>query len=87
MGLGMIKAVFQINELDCESCVEFLVNKLHKKKLIENYACEKCKSISFCVNNEQDVKKIQKVIHNFGFDIDLVTVNEIKTTINKSHNC
>lgn len=84
----MLKVTYKIGELDCKTCVHFLTEKLHKKNIIESFVCDKCNEISFLVDKNTEIDKIQSVIHNIGFETDDILKEEIRSkNFNLNHEC
>ncbi len=64
----MIYVVYRINEIDCDVCLNFLLEKLEKHNIYAEIFCDKCHTLTIKLNNEQEIKRVSKIITDSGYE-------------------
>lgn len=70
----MIKVIYKINDLDCHSCLEFLLKKIPSKLAKIATHCIHCSLVIFTVKDEKAFFKLTKKIHRIGFNVQIIQV-------------
>lgn len=64
----MIYVVYKVNEIDCDVCLDFLLNKLKKHNIESEIFCDKCHTLTIRLNDELQINKVSKIISDYGYE-------------------
>ncbi len=70
----MIHVVYKVSEIDCQSCLDFLVNKLKKYQIDVQIYCGQCSTLTVKLEDESEIKNVSKIISDAGYDNQFVYV-------------
>ncbi len=76
----MIHVVYKVNEVDCQSCLNFLLNKLKKYQIDVEIFCGQCNTLTVKLEDESEIETVSKIISEAGYDNQFVYVGTTKHT-------
>ncbi len=70
----MIHVVYKVNEIDCQSCLNFLLSKLKKYQIDVEIFCGQCNTLTVRLDNESEIETVSKIISDAGYDNQFIYV-------------
>ncbi len=64
----MVHVVYKVNEIDCQDCLDFLVNKLKKYQIEVEIYCGECNTLTLKLDSETEIGAVSKIISDAGYD-------------------
>lgn len=64
----MIYVVYRVDEIDCDSCLNFLLKKLKKHNIDAEIFCDECHTLTLKLNDEYEIDKVSEIIEKYGYE-------------------